>query len=530
MLRPLPRGELLLHLNLSVSTTSLDLRHLDLFPRAMAELVLGTGVAEVHLSLARGRWLDSRWGAHPEPVPTGAAVWAWLPASTHQSGWGGLRRALSAVLCAGLQDDMDVEEDAEDVEEAAPDLDGAEEKEGKAPSATWGGEVDWRQMASPPAAVAPAPRVLRRAMTAREGVCTENLAALAQLWPCHDAAGVARLLAPDSPLRERLLRARHSSLRLRLLRTCAPDAHERGGAAGTRRGDARGDKGGGGRAGGGEVTKAAGPAEAAPPAAAAAAAGGCRPRLTLRLGLTALLAGTTAPDVIAAVAEPTAPEPAAAVVASATSATSAAARSAGGAARRGVRACPLCTSSWLQLQLPAGAAVHVVGSSGVHGGASRGEEDAAAAVAGGKEAATAMEAAETAAAAAAAAEAAEAAEAEARVRPSPMRWVRHVVAAPELQQLEWRLDPLQPAPALQLEWRRSELPRAASAPLLATRRVAGRELGSAALVTSLLSRSPHPIEVHGVVESLAHYIPPPVTSPHRLGCLDQLQARARARV
>ena len=52
VLRPLPRGELLLHLNLSVSTTSLDLRHLELFPRAMAELVLGTGVAEAHLSLA----------------------------------------------------------------------------------------------------------------------------------------------------------------------------------------------------------------------------------------------------------------------------------------------------------------------------------------------------------------------------------------------------------------------------------------------------------------------------------------------
>ena len=148
VLRPLPRGELLLHLNLSVSTASLDLRHLDLFPRAMAELVLGTGVAEAHLSLARGRWLDSRWGAHPEPAPTGAAVWAWLPASTHQSGWGGLRRALGAVLCAGLHDAMDVEEDADDVEEAAPDESVFEEKEGNVPSAAWGGEVDWRRMAS----------------------------------------------------------------------------------------------------------------------------------------------------------------------------------------------------------------------------------------------------------------------------------------------------------------------------------------------------------------------------------------------
>ena len=478
VLRPLPRGELLLHLNLSVSTASLDLRHLDLFPRAMAELVLGTGVAEAHLSLARGRWLDSRWGAHPEPAPTGAAVWAWLPASTHQSGWGGLRRALGAVVCAGLQDDMDVEEDAEDVEEAAPDGSGANDEEGKVPSAAWGGEVDWRRMASPPAAVAPAPRVLRRAMTAREGVCTENLAALAQLWPCHDAAGVAQLLAPDSPLRERLLRARHSSLRLRLLRTCAPDAHDGGAAAAASRGDARGEEARGGEAGGGEAAEVA---EAAP-AAVVVAAAGCRPRLTLQLGLTALLADTTVPDVIAAIAEPTAPEPTAAVVTSATSASAASAGDA--AARRGVRACPLCMSSWLQLQLPAGAAVHVVGSSG---GASRGgEEDAAAAVAGEMEAATAAEAVEAAAAAAAAA----------RVWPAPTHWARHVAAAPEWQQLEWRLHPLHPAPTPQLEWRRGELPRAALAPLRVTRRVAGRELQSAALVTLLLSQSPHPIEVH----------------------------------
>ena len=485
VLRPLPRGELLLHLNLSVSTASLDLRHLDLFPRAMAELVLGTGVAEAHLSLARGRWLDSRWGAHPEPAPTGAAVWAWLPASTHQSGWGGLRRALGAVVCAGLQDDMDVEEDAEDVD-AAPDGSGANDEEGKVPSAAWGGEVDWRRMASPPAAVAPAPRVLRRAMTAREGVCTENLAALAQLWPCHDAAGVAQLLASDSPLRERLLRPRHSSLRLRLLRTCAPDAHDGGGAAAASRGDARGEEARGGEAGGGEVAEVA---EAAP-AAVVVAAAGCRPRLTLQLGLTALLADTTVPDVIAAIAEPTAPEPTAAVMMSATSASAA---SAGDAARRGVRACPLCMSSWLQLQLPAGAAVHVVGSSG---GASRGgsgaapaqggEENAAAAAAGGEEAATAAEAVEAAAAAAAAA----------RVWPAPTHWARHVAAAPEWQQLEWRLHPLHPAPTLQLEWRRGELPRVALAPLRVTRRVAGRELQSAALVTSLLSQSPHPIEVH----------------------------------
>ena len=74
LLRPLPRNELLVHLNLSVSTAGLDLRDLELFPRAVAELALGTGAAEAHLSLTRGRWLEERWGAQPEPAPTGAVL------------------------------------------------------------------------------------------------------------------------------------------------------------------------------------------------------------------------------------------------------------------------------------------------------------------------------------------------------------------------------------------------------------------------------------------------------------------------
>ena len=52
------------------------------------------------------------------------------------------------------------------------------------------------------------------------------------------------------------------------------------------------------------------------------------------------------------------------------------------------------------------------------------------------------------------------------------------------------------------------MPRAALAPLWVRRRVAGRELQSAALVTSLLSRSPHPIEVHYTAEYIAHYTTP----------------------
>ena len=491
VLRPLPRGELLLHLNLSVSSASLDLRHLDLFPRAMAELVLGTGVAEAHLSLARGRWLDSRWGAHPEPAPTGAAMWAWLPASTHQIGWGGLRRALGAVVCAGLHDAMDVEEDAEDVEEAAPGGSGSEEEEGKVPSAAWGGKVDWRRMASPPAAVAPAPRVLRRAMTAREGVCTENLAALAQLWPCHDAAGLARLLAPDVPLRERLLRARHSSLRLRLLRTCAPGTHDGDGAAVASRGDARGDDGRSWETSSGEAAEAAASAEAAP-AAAAVAAAGCRPQLTLRLGLTALLVQTTVPDVIAAVAEPTAPEPAAAVVASA---TSAAAGSAGGAARRGVRACPLCMSSWLQLQLPAGAAVHAVGSSGGAsggggGGAGVARTDALGSARGGS-----------------------ARVATARVEAPPFAPCTYSATRMEAGRAAAR--GVGPAAGDAARGR----PRAAE------RRP--RHLAPLALAPS------HRGALHGGLYRASHSHPrhpAPLTlgSPHRPGCIDQLQARARA--
>ena len=81
LVRPLDAsGSLLVFLNLSVSVAGRDWRHLELFPRAAAELVLASEAREAHLSLTSGRWLQEEWGVPPEPAPLGSALWAWLPA------------------------------------------------------------------------------------------------------------------------------------------------------------------------------------------------------------------------------------------------------------------------------------------------------------------------------------------------------------------------------------------------------------------------------------------------------------------
>ena len=74
-LRPLAFGGLVVHLNLTVGVDGRDWRHLELFPRAAAELALSTGALEVEAQLSVGRWLGGEWGVPPEPAPAGAAVW-----------------------------------------------------------------------------------------------------------------------------------------------------------------------------------------------------------------------------------------------------------------------------------------------------------------------------------------------------------------------------------------------------------------------------------------------------------------------
>jgi len=393
LLRPLPDG-LLLHLNLTVSTSSQDLRHLELFPRAIAELVLSNRVAEAHVSLTRGRWLHERWGAQPEPAPLGGVVAAWLPTAQSQRAWDGLRQALGASLCASLSEAMDMEGEGE----AAAS--------GDAP-------LQWPWMESAPSAVPPLTSLARRwAVWGREAVCTENIAAWLQLWPCRDAAGPARLLG--GALRPQLLGGRFTSLRLRLLRECA------------------------------SIERDDGSCEA--------------PRLVLRLGLT-VLTSADAPTVLAAIGGG-GPTPA----------------SGGGAdgAADGVRACPLATSSRLQLQLPAQTAVGDLATTASDDGDDGDDVDDASS------------------------------DVEVRVAPRPTVWNRVAEAAPAWQQLEWPLSPTAPL-HLRLQWssgaaaqQRTGRPSVAPPPLGARRTVGGWELQRAALELRLVSRAAVPMRVEGV--------------------------------
>lgn len=378
LLRPLPDG-LLLHLNLTVSTSSDDLRHLEFFPRAIAELVLSNRVAEAHVSLTRGRWLHERWGVQPEPAPLGGTVAAWLPTAHSQRAWDGLRQALGASLCASLSESMDMEGDGDAV------------ASGDAP-------LQWPWMESTPEAVAPMASLVRRwAVWGREAVCTENIVAWLQLWPCRDAAGPARLLG--GALRPQLLGGRFTSLRLRLVRECG-------------------------------VIERDAPCE--------------MPRLVLRLGLT-VLTDADAPTVLAAIGG--GPD---------------------GAADGGVRACPLATSSRLQLQLPAQTTVGDVSTAGSDDG---NVNDASPDI-------------------------------DVRVAPRPTSWARGGEAAPAWQQLEWPLSPTTPL-HLRLQWitaaqQRTARPSVATPTLGARRSVGGWELQRAALGLRLVSHAAVPMHVEGV--------------------------------
>ena len=202
-LRPLPNDELLLHLNLSVSAGA-DLRDLELFPRPIAELALGSGVLEAGLALSSGRWLPDLWGALPERMPPGGTVSAALPVSRAAWGWPALRRSLGALLCTSIEDgvfdpatpwgrDFDLERDRWHGGGGRGDGDG--DGDGGGSGAVW-----------------------LRATAARQSVCTENLAAWLQLWPCRDVAGITALLSPDNaPTAERVRSARFRALQLRLV-------------------------------------------------------------------------------------------------------------------------------------------------------------------------------------------------------------------------------------------------------------------------------------------------------------------------
>ena len=234
ILRPLPGDEVMLYFNLTVSTNRDDLRHLDLFPRALAELAIGTGVVDLQLSLSSGRWLSNSWGAQPKPVPQGGSISALFAgnSSWHHS-WPALRRALAPLLCASIAEDVppDMWAEADASEDVVVKRFDARDVSACASS---GASDDGSAGEG----------VFLRKTVPRQNVCTENTAAWLQLWPCSDAAGVTSLLAGGAvagTTANRLRRARMRALHVKLAtepiasRLCDTDGVTKQGCAGVAR-------------------------------------------------------------------------------------------------------------------------------------------------------------------------------------------------------------------------------------------------------------------------------------------------------
>ena len=184
VLRPLADGHVLVHFHFVQASRAADLHtaasHSRGFPRAVAELLLDTGVQRFSLTLCRGQWLSQTWGDSPAPAPPGAAltaVWNGAEDTSRRSpplAWRRLAHGLGGLLCASL-----------------------------------GGMAQPGEWFTPRVSlgVAPGQHTLFASL-AREPVCTENLAPWLSLLPCHDAAGLAALLGS----RTVTLGARHIAL------------------------------------------------------------------------------------------------------------------------------------------------------------------------------------------------------------------------------------------------------------------------------------------------------------------------------
>ena len=147
-----------------------SVHHFGKMPRALLQPVASLGVQDMHLSLAKGRWLYSEWGspaaddAGDEAVASGAEVWAAMSNDTDVwPRWRMLMSALASLSCASL----DAVDEATTVQPQWPYF---------------------------------GPQPVLHSYLPSESVCTENLSPLLKLLPCKGGAGLASLLRPHALL------------------------------------------------------------------------------------------------------------------------------------------------------------------------------------------------------------------------------------------------------------------------------------------------------------------------------------------
>lgn len=170
------------------------MQHLQLFPKAISQIVRLFDVQEFLVSLTRGRWQYSEWG-HPgadsgggsaiEPVPPGAQLLAYFAGNSTDERWNGLSHSLSALLCASLNTLSDPTHRT------------------RAPTKTF----------RPSSGTHREPVAFYYGSMPREAVCTENLTPWVKLLPCRDQRGLAALLNPL-----KLFDSHYHSMKLHLVR------------------------------------------------------------------------------------------------------------------------------------------------------------------------------------------------------------------------------------------------------------------------------------------------------------------------
>lgn len=175
-----------------------------LLPRSLSSIIRAHNVAELHLSMAAGRWEHDRWGwPAKNGTAHGAEVWAWLeegemrcvrtnhtrevhkhepPNSTDRT-WSALVNTLGGLFCTSLNR-LDA------TRTTSPSLTFRPE-----------GNVDGSSAS------------LRHGLLPLEKPCTENLTPFLALLPCRLAAGLAQLLKPH-----RIFDSDWQRLGLRILR------------------------------------------------------------------------------------------------------------------------------------------------------------------------------------------------------------------------------------------------------------------------------------------------------------------------
>jgi len=145
-------------------------RHLNLFPRTLADILTAYSVQEFKLSLTQGMWRYEKWGYPIEGAPPGSLVTArFLPGVLDvDAAWVGLTSALAGLLCASLNK-LDKTEAIEPVY-----------------SFSNAGMVGDGLSANS--------SFLRYGILPRENACTENLTPWKKLLPCKNRRGIATML------------------------------------------------------------------------------------------------------------------------------------------------------------------------------------------------------------------------------------------------------------------------------------------------------------------------------------------------